>query len=133
MLACLEPRAADRASVTPGEHHVDEDETTGMLPNDLERLLAGTLALMTAWYQCPQPAICHKLIDNLTQIGRHERVDDPLRRVCANAAARWAGYLEEVEAAIAEGGADDDDGDDDDDGAADRVGDDGGRGRATLH
>ncbi len=79
---------------------MDDDETDGNVPIELERLIAGTFALMTTWYQCPQPAICHKLVENLTLIGRHEAVSDALRRVCANAAARWAAYLEEVEVAL---------------------------------
>ena len=92
---------------------MDDDDTPGQLPGDLERLLAGTMALMTTWYQCPQPAICHKLIDNLALIGRHDAVSDGLRRVCANAAARWAAYLEEVELAIEAGATEDCDEDDD--------------------
>jgi hypothetical protein len=88
---------------------VDDDEANGKLPTDLERLLAGTLALMTTWYQCPQPAICHKLLENLSMIGAHASVSDGLKRVCANAAARWAAYLEEVEIAIDSGDDDEDD------------------------
>lgn len=79
----------------------DDDDTLATLPSDLERLLAGTLALMTTWYQCPQPAICHKVMENLALISQHETVSEPLRRVCRNASARWAAYLEEVEIAIA--------------------------------
>jgi hypothetical protein len=79
----------------------DTDDTLAALPSDLERLLAGTFALMTTWYQCPQPAICHKVMENLALIARHATVSDPLRRVCRNASARWAAYLEEVEIAIA--------------------------------
>jgi len=90
----------------------DETKTTG-LPPELERLLAGTLALMTTWYACPHPEICRKLIDNLSLIGEHRLVSAPLKRVCANAAARWGSYLEEAEYAIAadveQNGADDDD------------------------
>ena len=91
------------------ELDVDDDEPTRTMAPDLERLLAGTLALMTTWYQCPQPAICHKLLDNLALIGNHATVSDPLRRVCANAAARWASYLEEVETAIESDDCDEDD------------------------
>jgi hypothetical protein len=79
---------------------VDDDEPNSGMPDDLERLIAGTFALMTTWYQCPQPAICHKLLENLGYIGQHDAVSDGLKRVCANAAARWAAYLEEVELAI---------------------------------
>ena len=79
----------------------DTDDTHATLASDLERLLAGTVALMTAWYQCPQPAICHKVIQNLALIAQHATVSEPLRRVCRNASARWAAYLEEVEIAIA--------------------------------
>jgi hypothetical protein len=105
----------------------DLDDLAGTLPPELERLLAGTLALMTTWYRCPQPAVCRKLLDNLLQIGRHEAVTDPLRRVCANTAARWAGYLEEIELAIEDGvDVDDDDG-------PRAPGGDAGRGSATLH
>ncbi|RPH46820.1 MAG: hypothetical protein EHM87_00400 [Burkholderiales bacterium] len=84
---------------------MDDDEHAGRLHGELERLIAGTLALMTTWYQSPQPAICRKLIDNLTLIGRHEAVSEGMRRICANSAARWAMYLEQVELAI-ESGAD---------------------------
>ncbi len=83
---------------------MEDDEPTGNVPMELERLIAGTFALMTTWYQCPQPAICRKLMENLALIGRHEAVTDGMRRVCANAAARWAAYLEEVEIAIEAGG-----------------------------
>lgn len=79
----------------------DNDDILATLPSDLERLLAGTLALMTTWYQCPQPAICHKVMENLALIGRHEMVSEAMKRVCRNASARWAAYLEEVEIAIA--------------------------------
>lgn len=79
----------------------DEDEMRiKSLPPELERLLAGTLALMTTWYACPHPEICRKLIDNLSLIGEHRLVSAPLKRVCANAAARWGSYLEEAEYAI---------------------------------
>ena len=91
---------------------MDDDETDGNVPIELERLIAGSFALMTTWYQCPQPAICLKLVENLTLIGRHEAVSDALRRVCANAAARWAAYLEEVEIAL-EAGADPDEDEED--------------------
>lgn len=80
-----------------------DDEANGAVPSELERLIAGTFALMTAWYQCPQPAVCRKLMENLALIGRHEAVSDGMRRVCSNAAARWAAYLEEVESAIEAG------------------------------
>jgi hypothetical protein len=93
---------------------VDDDEPNGSVPHELERLIAGTFALMTTWYQCPQPAICQKLMENLALIGRHEAVSDGLRRVCANAAARWAAYLEEVEVAIESGAASDEDCEDED-------------------
>jgi hypothetical protein len=83
---------------------VDDDDPGGPVPPDLERLIAGTFALMTTWYQCPQPAICHKLLENLSTIGQHGAVSDGLKRVCANAAARWAAYLEEAELAIEAGG-----------------------------
>ena len=113
---------------------LDDDDTTGtMIAPELERLLAGTFALMTTWYRCPQPAICHKVLDNLMQIARHDTVSDPLRRVCANAAARWASYLEEAEMAIDDCAGTDDD---EDDGAAEGAGApgiDGARGPATLH
>lgn len=82
---------------------MDDDETDGNVPIELERLIAGSFALMTTWYQCPQPAICRKLMENLALIGRHEAVSDALRRVCENAAARWAAYLEEVEIAMESG------------------------------
>ena len=90
---------------------MDDDEANRTLPPDLERLLAGTLALMTTWYQCPQPAVCHKLMDNLALIGHHPSVSESLRRVCANAAARWAAYLEEVEGAIESAECDEEDDD----------------------
>lgn len=89
----------------------DDDERGGPMPPELERLVAATFALMTTWYQCPQPAICQRLMDNLTRIGQHEAVSESLRRVCANASARWAAYLEEMEIAIetgAEDGSEDD-------------------------
>lgn len=79
-----------------------DDDDRDPLPPDLERLLAGTLALMTTWYQCPQPAICQKLVDNLAQIGDHTMVSEALRRVCANAAARWTAYQAEAEQALQE-------------------------------
>jgi len=79
---------------------VDDDELRDTLPTDLERLLASTLALMTTWYQCPQPAICRQLIDNLALIGGHEMVAGPLRRACASSTVRWAAYLEEAERAL---------------------------------
>ena len=88
----------------------DDDDTTPSLPPELERLVAGTFALMTTWYQCPQPAICHKVVENLSRISRHDAVSDALRRVCANASARWVVYLEEVEIAIGTDDEDDDDG-----------------------
>ena len=88
---------------------VDDDGTDGNVPPELERLIAGTLALMTAWYESPRAAICLRLMRNLAAIGRHEAVSDGMRRVCADAAARWAGYLEEADAAIDAGGATDDD------------------------
>ena len=93
---------------------MDDDEANGNVPFELERLIAGTFALMTTWYQCPQPAICQKLMENLALIGRHEAVSDGMRRVCANAAARWAAYLEEVEIAIEAGGEPECETDDDD-------------------
>jgi hypothetical protein len=108
----------------------DDDDTTGTIAPDLERLLAGTFALMTTWYRCPQPAICHKVLDNLMRIARHDMVSDPLRRVCANAAARWAGYLEEAELAIEDCDALDDE---DDPREGGPPAGDGARGPATLH
>lgn len=116
MLAC--PRVVapgpDAGCLLLRRDDVDDDETDGNVPFDLERLIAGTFALMTTWYQCPQPAICRKLMENLTLIGRHEAVSDAMRRVCANAAARWAAYLEEVELAIEAGAESGDDEDDED-------------------
>lgn len=100
---------------------MDDEDTRSTLPGDLERLLAGTLALMTTWYQCPQPAVCHRLIDNLARIGGHDAVSDGLRRVCANAAARWAAYLEEVELAIEAGATEACEEDEDDALAADAT------------
>ena len=94
---------------------MDDDDTPDALPPDLERLIAGTLALMTTWYQCPQPAICRKLVDNLAQIGGHETVSEGLRRVCANAAARWSAYLVEAEQALADCSPDDLEDEDEDD------------------
>lgn len=86
----------------------DEDAAGALVPGELERLIAGTFVLMTSWYQCPQTAICHKLLDNLARIARHEAVSDSLRRVCLNAGARWAAYLEEIELAIEAGGDEED-------------------------
>jgi hypothetical protein len=107
MLACLVRTGTRRArratSLRSDDVDLDDDETSGPVPADLERLVAATFALMTTWYQCPQPAVCHKLLENLARIARHEAVSDGLRRVCTNAGARWAAYLEEVELAIEAG------------------------------
>jgi hypothetical protein len=84
------------------------------LPADAERLLAGTLALMTSFYRCPHTAVCRKLLDNLTMLSRHPQLSERLQRVCRNAGARWAAYLEEVEQAVAEVDSDDDEDDCDD-------------------
>lgn len=133
MLACPEPNAARHVAgrLTPSERTVDDDDIRSPLPDDLERLLAGTMALMTAWYRCPQPAICHTLIANLSLIGRHDAVSDALRRVCSNAAARWAAYLEEIELAIEAGETEDCD-DDADALSADAAAG-GAAARVTLH
>jgi hypothetical protein len=111
---------------------VDDDEPGGGLPTELERLIAATFALMTAWYQCPQPAICHKVLENLTLIGRHASVSPGMGRVCANAAARWAACLEEVELAIEEVGDDEDEAQEDDDGST-TIGSEPAAGPITLH
>lgn len=92
----------------------DDDETRAAgLPPELERLVASTLVLMTTWHACPHPEICRRLIDNLTLIAQHRQVSAPMKRVCANAAARWGSYMEEVERAIeaevAQAGKSDDD------------------------
>lgn len=109
----------------------DEDETMAAgLPPELERLVTGTLVLMTTWHACPHPELCRKLIDNLTLIAQHRLISAPMRRVCANAATRWRSYMVEVERAI-EADVAQAAGDDEDD--AEPPGATAVRGRATLH
>jgi len=93
--AWIDPAPPNRTQAIAMNH---EDDT---LPDDVERLLAATLALMTTFYRCPHVAVCRKLLDNLALLARHPGLSDPLRTVCRNAQARWASTLEEVEQAIA--------------------------------
>jgi hypothetical protein len=71
-----------------------------------EALLAGTVALMTAWaHPCPCAAdealkhrwlIARKLASNLGFLSRHPALSPPLRRVMAQAQAAWAGTAVEA-------------------------------------
>lgn len=64
-----------------------------------EAMLAGTLALMTAWAApCPNPAydaqaqrslIARKVVSNLFFLQHHPALSAGLRQVVANAHARW--------------------------------------------
>lgn len=92
-------RAGDRSARRTGGA---ADGASDMLPADAERMLAATLALMTSFYRCPHTAVCRKLLDNLALLSRHPQLSGPMRKVCRNAEARWASYLEEVEQAITE-------------------------------
>ena len=66
----------------------------------LEALVAGTVALMTAWADpCPNARVdaaaqrallAHKVALNLLLLQRHEGAGEPLRRVMGNAQSRWA-------------------------------------------
>jgi hypothetical protein len=76
-----------------------DDLDTSAEPS-LEALVAGTVALMTAWADpCPQARIdaaaqrallAHKVALNLLLLQRHAHASDALRRVMANAQSRWA-------------------------------------------
>lgn len=75
-------------------------DTTGTLP-ELNSLLAGTLALMTAWAApCPQarlPApdlrrvLACKVVSNLFFLQHHPHTPPALRQVMANSHAHWLG------------------------------------------
>lgn len=66
-----------------------------------EAMLAGTLALMTAWaVPCPNPAydaqaqrslIARKVVSNLFFLQHHPALSAGLRQVAANAHQRWQG------------------------------------------
>jgi hypothetical protein len=107
-----EAAALEEAEALGGPGDEGAERGHGQLPADLERVLAGTLALMTSFYRCPHTALCRKLLHNLALLSRHPQLSEPLRMVCRNAGARWASYLEEVEQAVEE--LEQGDGDDDD-------------------
>lgn len=77
--------------------HADDD-TDLPLPN-LDALVAGTVALMTAWAApCPEarfdpPAqrslLARKVVSNLYFLQHHPQASEALRRVMANAHAHW--------------------------------------------
>lgn len=77
--------------------HDDLDPVAGP---SLEALVAGTVALMTAWADpCPtarvdaaaqRALLAHKVALNLLLLQRHEATGDALRRVMAHAQSRWA-------------------------------------------
>lgn len=80
---------------------VETDETdTEVLPS-IDALIAGTVALMTAWADpCPQArlspddlrrVLARKVVSNLFFLQHHPQVRPELRQSLAQAHARWIG------------------------------------------
>lgn len=79
------------------DEHDPLDPTAGP---SLEALVAGTVALMTAWADpCPNARVdaaaqrallAHKVALNLLLLQRHEGASQALRGALGNAQARWA-------------------------------------------
>ncbi|MBP6903499.1 MAG: hypothetical protein KBC73_25665 [Burkholderiaceae bacterium] len=77
-----------------------DDDTKPSLPS-LEALVAGTVALMTAWADPSPPArgdlatqrrlLARKIVSNLFFIQHHPCASAALRQVMANAHAHWVG------------------------------------------
>lgn len=89
--------------------HADDDSDLP-LPS-LDGLVAGTVALMTAWAApCPDarldaPAqrslLARKVVSNLFFLQHHPQASEPLRRVMANAHAHWVALARGGETASA--------------------------------
>lgn len=78
----------------------DDPSTHGALP-DLDALVAGTLALMTAWADpCPKArlplpdlrrVLARKVVSNLFFLQHHPQARPALRQAMANVHAHWVG------------------------------------------
>ncbi|MCZ2441716.1 MAG: hypothetical protein LC119_16310 [Burkholderiales bacterium] len=79
-----------------------DDDMAGRNPwPDLDTLVAGTVALMTAWADpCPQwhlgktdlrRVLARKVVANLTVLQHHPQARPELRQSLAKAHARWVG------------------------------------------
>lgn len=76
---------------------MDADDAGGeeeyVMPS-VEALIAGTLALMTAYAQAEpecghRTLLARKLLSNLFFLGEHPQVSLPMRQMLANLRARW--------------------------------------------
>lgn len=78
-----------------------DDSTDPVAFPDLDALVAGTVALMTAWADpCPQArlpladlrrVLARKVVSNLFFLRHHPLARPPLRQALANAHAHWVG------------------------------------------
>lgn len=82
-------------------HNADDGYANPDSFPDLDALLAGTVALMTAWADpCPKASLppdalrrllARKLVSNLFFLQHHPLARPALRQALANAHARWVG------------------------------------------
>lgn len=86
-----------------------DDDMAGPNPwPDLDTLVAGTVALMTAWADpCPQwslgktdfrRVLARKVVSNLTVLQHHPQARPELRQSLAKAQARWVGLAQHGQA-----------------------------------
>lgn len=88
-------------------HPADADNKPGCPPSDvpdLDTLVAGTVALMTAWAApCPkarlapadlQRLLARKVVSNLFFLMQHPQARPALRQSLAQAHARWVGLAQ---------------------------------------
>jgi hypothetical protein len=69
------------------------DATVSLRPDQVEPVIAGTLALMTRFSNHRCCGMAEKISGNLAQLAECEHLSPPFRHLCTNLSREWDGLL----------------------------------------